>query len=178
LYVDDIVLTSNTPTYFDQPIQHLSSVFELKDLGPLHYFLGIQVTCDSTGLNLSQAKYVIALLHKHNMFHTKPISTPCTPNTHLSLHDGAKFPDPHAYRSLVGTLHYLTFTSPDLSFAVHQVYQYVASPTSVHLMAAKRILKYLKGTLHLGLSFKLGPLTLSAFTDADCVGYISCDSVK
>ena len=81
LYVDDIVLTSNTPTFFDQLIQHLSSVFELKDLGPLHYFLVIQVPRDSVGLNLSQAKYATALLHKHNMFHTKPISTPCTPNT-------------------------------------------------------------------------------------------------
>jgi hypothetical protein len=76
----------------------------------------------------------------------------------------------HAYRSLVGALHYLTFTRPDLSFAVHQVCQYMASPTFVHLMAAKRILRYLKGTLHLGLSFKPGPLTLSAFTDADWAG--------
>uniref|UniRef100_A0A2N9IDE7 CCHC-type domain-containing protein n=1 Tax=Fagus sylvatica TaxID=28930 RepID=A0A2N9IDE7_FAGSY len=170
LYVDDIVLTSNTPTFLDQLIHHLSSVFDLKDLGPLNYFLGIQVTRDSTGLHLSQAKYATALLHKHQMLHTKPISTPCIPNTRLSLHDGTKLPDPHAYRSLVGALHYLTFTRPDLSFAVHQVCQYMASPTSVHLMAAKRILRYLKGTLHLGISFKPGPLTLSAFTDADWAG--------
>ena len=85
LYVDDIVLKSNIPSFLNQLIQHLSSVFELKDLGPLHYFLGIQVTRDSTGLNLSRAKYATALLHKHNMSHTKPISTPCTPNTRLSL---------------------------------------------------------------------------------------------
>uniref|UniRef100_A0A2N9IIJ0 Reverse transcriptase Ty1/copia-type domain-containing protein n=1 Tax=Fagus sylvatica TaxID=28930 RepID=A0A2N9IIJ0_FAGSY len=145
LYVDDIVLTSNTPTFLDHLIHHLSSVFDLKDLGPLNYFLGIQVTRDSTGLHLSQAKYATALLHKHQMLHTKPISTPCIPNTRLSLHDGTKLHDPHAYRSLVGALHYLTFTRPDLSFAVHQVCQYMASPTSVHLMAAKRILRYLKG---------------------------------
>jgi hypothetical protein len=121
LYVDDIVLTSNTPTFLDTLIQHLSSIFELKDLGSLHYFLGIQVTRDSKGLHLSQAKYATALLQKHNMTTTKPISTPCTPNTRLSLHDGEKLHDPHAYRSLVGALHYLTFTRPDLSFAVHQV---------------------------------------------------------
>ena len=167
LYVDDIVLTSNTPTFLDQLIQHLSFVFDLKDLGSLNYFLGIQVTRDSAGLHLSQAKYASNLLHKHNMFNTKPISTPCIPNNRLSLHDGAKLPDPYAYRSLVGALHYLTFTRPDLSFAVHQVCQYMAFPTSVHLMAAKRFLRYLKGTLHLGLSFTPGPLTLSAFTDAD-----------
>uniref|UniRef100_A0A2N9GA49 Apple domain-containing protein n=1 Tax=Fagus sylvatica TaxID=28930 RepID=A0A2N9GA49_FAGSY len=170
LYVDDIVLTSNTPTFLDTLIQHLSSIFELKDLGPLHYFLGIQVTRDSKGLHLSQAKYATTLLHKHNMTSTKPVSTPCTPNTRLSLHDGEKLQDPHAYRSLVGALHYLTFTRPDLSFAVHQVCQYMASPTSIHLTAAKRILRYLKGTLHLGLSFRPGPLKLSAFTDADWAG--------
>jgi hypothetical protein len=170
LYVDDIVLTSNTPTFLDTLIQHLSSIFELKDLGSLHYFLGIQVTRDSKGLHLSQAKYATALLHKHNMITTKPVSTPCTPNTRLSLHDGEQLQDPHAYRSLVGALHYLTFTRPDLSFAVHQVCQYMASPTSIHLTAAKRILRYLKGTLHLGLSFRPGPLTLSAFTDADWAG--------
>uniref|UniRef100_A0A2N9FVX2 Integrase catalytic domain-containing protein n=1 Tax=Fagus sylvatica TaxID=28930 RepID=A0A2N9FVX2_FAGSY len=170
LYVDDIVLTSNTPTFLDHLIHHLRLVFDLKDLGPLNYFLGIQVTRDSTGLHLSQAKYATTLLHKHQMLHTKLISTPCIPNTRLSLHDGTKLHDPHAYRSLVGALHYLTFTRPDLSFAVHQVCQYMASPTSVHLMAAKRILRYLKGTLHLGISFKPGPLTLSAFTDADWTG--------
>ena len=64
----------------------------------------------------------------------------------------------------------MTFTRPDLSFAVHQVCQYMASPTSFHLMAAKRILRYLKGTLYLGLSFTPGPLTLSTFTDADWAG--------
>jgi hypothetical protein len=123
--------------------------------------------CDSKGLQLSQAKYATALLHKHNMFNTKLISTPCTPSTRLSLHVDAKLPDPHAYKSLVRALLYLTFTRLDLSFAVHQVCQYMASPTFVHLMAAKRILRYLKGTLHLGLSFTPSPLTLSAFTDVD-----------
>uniref|UniRef100_A0A2N9IKE8 Reverse transcriptase Ty1/copia-type domain-containing protein n=1 Tax=Fagus sylvatica TaxID=28930 RepID=A0A2N9IKE8_FAGSY len=167
LYVDDIVLTSNTLIFLDTLIYHLSSIFELKDLRPLHYFLGIQVTRDSKGLHLSQAKYATALFQKHNMSITKPISTPCTPNTRLSLHDGEKLHDLHAYRILVGALHYLTFTRPDISFAVHQVCQYMASPTSVHLTAAKRILRYLKGTLHLGLSFRPGPLTLSTFTDAD-----------
>uniref|UniRef100_A0A2N9FCV6 Integrase catalytic domain-containing protein n=1 Tax=Fagus sylvatica TaxID=28930 RepID=A0A2N9FCV6_FAGSY len=112
LYVDDIVLTSNTPNFLDTLIQHLSSIFELKDLGSLHYFLGIQLEA----------------------------------------------------------LHYLTFTRPDLSFAVHRVCQYMASPTSVHLTVAKRILRYLKGTLHLGLSFRPGPLKLSAFMDADWAG--------
>jgi hypothetical protein len=104
------------------------------------------------------------------MFDTKPISSPYTPNTLLYLHDVDPLSEPHAYRSLVGALHYLTFTRPDLSFVVHLVCQYVSSPTSVHLMAAIRILRYLKGILHLGLSYTPGPLTLSTFTDANWAG--------
>uniref|UniRef100_A0A2N9HC90 Integrase catalytic domain-containing protein n=1 Tax=Fagus sylvatica TaxID=28930 RepID=A0A2N9HC90_FAGSY len=122
LYVDDIVLTSNTPSFLDHLIVQLSTVFDLKDLGQLHYFLGLQVTRTSTGLHLNQAKYASDLLRKHSMMDSKPAKTPSCPNTRLSLHDGDPLPDPHAYRSLVGALHYLTFTRPDLSFSVHQVH--------------------------------------------------------
>uniref|UniRef100_A0A2N9J3P2 CCHC-type domain-containing protein n=1 Tax=Fagus sylvatica TaxID=28930 RepID=A0A2N9J3P2_FAGSY len=138
LYVDDIVLTSNTPAYLDQLIKSLSSMFELKDLGPLSYFLGLQVTRTFQGLYLSQTKYAIDLLTKHNMFDTKPAKTPCCPNTRLTLTDGTPLQEPHSYKSLVGALHYLTFTRPDLSFAVHQVCQFMHSPTTTHLTAAKQ----------------------------------------
>jgi hypothetical protein len=171
LYVDDIVLTSNTPTFLDHLIVQLSKVFDLKDLGQLHYFLGLQVTRTSTGLHLNQAKYASDLLKKHSMMDSKPAKTPSCPNTRLSLHDGDPLPDPHAYRSLVGALHYLTFTRPDLSFSVHQVCQYMSAPTTIlHLAAAKRILRYLRGTLFHGIAFTPGPLTLSAYTDADWAG--------
>ena len=102
LYVDDIVLTSNTPSYLDQLIAQLSTVFDLKDLGPLHYFLGLQVTRSSSGLYLNQAKYATDLLKKHNMLDSKPAKSPSCPNTRLSLHKGDALPDPHGYRSLVG----------------------------------------------------------------------------
>jgi hypothetical protein len=92
------------------------------------------------------------------------------PNTRLSLHDGDPLPDPHGYRSMVGALHYLTFTRPDISFAVHQVCQYMSAPTTTHLAAAKRVLRYIRGTLHHGIEFTPGPLTLSAYTDADWAG--------
>jgi transposase InsO family protein len=170
LYVDDIVLTSNTPAYLDQLIAQLSSVFDLKDLGPLHYFLGLQVTRSSSGLYLNQAKYTHDLLKKHNMLTSKSAKSPSCPNTRLSLHESDPLPDPHGYRSLVGALHYLTFTRPDISFSVHQVCQYMSAPTTVHLAAAKRILRYLQGTLHHGIAFTPGPLHLSAYTDADWAG--------
>uniref|UniRef100_A0A2N9FS43 Reverse transcriptase Ty1/copia-type domain-containing protein n=1 Tax=Fagus sylvatica TaxID=28930 RepID=A0A2N9FS43_FAGSY len=170
LYVDDIVLTSNTPAYLDNLITQLSSMFDLKDLGPLHYFLGLQVTRSSSGLYLNQAKYAHDLLKKHNMLTSKPAKSPSCPNTRLSLHESDPLPDPHGYRSLVGALHYLTFTRPDISFSVHQVCQYMSAHTTVHLAAAKRILRYLQGTLHHGIAFTLGPLHLSAYTDTDWAG--------
>uniref|UniRef100_A0A2N9GV31 Reverse transcriptase Ty1/copia-type domain-containing protein n=1 Tax=Fagus sylvatica TaxID=28930 RepID=A0A2N9GV31_FAGSY len=128
LYVDDIVLTSNTPSYLDHLIHQLNSVFDLKDLGSLHYFLGLQVTRTSNSLYIKQTK------------------------------------------SMVGALHYLTFTRPDISFAVYQVCQYMSTPTTTHLAAAKRVLRYIRGTLHHGIEFTPGPLTLSAYTDADWAG--------
>uniref|UniRef100_A0A2N9F808 Uncharacterized protein n=1 Tax=Fagus sylvatica TaxID=28930 RepID=A0A2N9F808_FAGSY len=170
LYVDDIVLTSNTPSYLDHLIHQLNSVFDLKDLGSLHYFLGLQVTRTSNSLYIKQTKYASDLLKKHHMLECKPASSPSCPNTRLSLHHGELLTDPHAYRSMVGALHYLTFTRPDISFAVHQVCQYMSTPTTTHLAAAKRVLRYIRGTLHHGIEFTPGPLTLSAYTDADWAG--------
>ena len=168
--MDDIVLTRNTPSYLDQLIAQPSTVFDLKDLGPLHYFLGLQVTRSSFGLYLNQAKYATDLLKKHNMLDSKPAKSPSCPNTRLSLHEGDALPDPHGYKSLVGALHYLTFTRLDISFSVHQVCQYMSAPTTIHLVAAKRILRYICGTLFHGVAFTLGPLHLSAFTNADWAG--------
>ena len=168
--MDDIVLTSNTPSYLDQLIAQLSTVFDLKDLGPLHYFLGLQVTRSSSSLYLNQAKYATDLLKKHNMLDSKPAKSLSCPNTRLSLHEGDALPDPHGYRSLVGALHYLTFTRHDISFSVHQVYQYMSAPTTIHLAVAKRILRYIRGTLFHGVAFTPGPLHLSAFIDADWAG--------
>uniref|UniRef100_A0A2N9EUK7 Integrase catalytic domain-containing protein n=1 Tax=Fagus sylvatica TaxID=28930 RepID=A0A2N9EUK7_FAGSY len=142
LYVDDIVMTSNTPAYLDHLITQLSTVFDLKDLGSLHYFLGLQVTRDSSVAPTPDSLYMKVTL----------------------------YPDPHGYRSLVGALHYLTFTRPDISFSVHQVCQYMSAPTTIHLAAAKRILRYLRGTLNHGIAFTPSPLQLSAYTDADWAG--------
>uniref|UniRef100_A0A2N9J6E2 Integrase catalytic domain-containing protein n=1 Tax=Fagus sylvatica TaxID=28930 RepID=A0A2N9J6E2_FAGSY len=170
LYVDDIVLTSNSTPFLDHLVLQLSQVFDIKDLGTLHYFLGIQVTRTPENLLLTQTKYASDLLIKHHMVDSKPAKTPCSPNTRLSLHEGDILSDPHGYRSLVGALHYLTFTRPDISFAVHQVCQYMSTPTSTHLTAAKRILRYIKGTLHHGIAFTPGSLSLSVYSDADWAG--------
>uniref|UniRef100_A0A2N9HHW9 Integrase catalytic domain-containing protein n=1 Tax=Fagus sylvatica TaxID=28930 RepID=A0A2N9HHW9_FAGSY len=132
--------------------------------------LAYKVTRSSDALHVTQTKYASDLLTKHHMVDSKIAHTPCSPNTRLSIHEGELLSDPHGYRSLVGALHYLTFTRPDISFAVHQVCQYMAAPTTTHLTAAKRILRYIKGTLFHGIAFTPGPLHLSVYSDADWAG--------
>ena len=170
VYVDDIILTGNSPVFIQSLIAQLSQTFELKDLGDLHYFLGPHIHRSPQGLFINQAKYITGLLTKHNMLNSKPAKTPCVPNVLLVPNDGFALPNPHVYRSLVGFLHYLTFTRPDLSFTVHQVCQFMSFPTDVHLVAAKCILRYLVGTQHFGVLLKPGPLSLSDFFDLDWAG--------
>ena len=104
------------------------------------------------------------------MLSAKAAKTPCAPNLRLVLVEGSLLTNPHVYRSMVGSLHYLTFTMPDLSFAIHQVCQFMSAPSEAHLIAAKRILRYVSGIPNFGIFFQHGPLSLSAFSDSDWVG--------
>jgi hypothetical protein len=170
LYVDDIILTGSAPVAIQALIHDLAQAFELKDLGPLKYFLGLQVEYTDSGLLVHQAKYATDLLVKHNMSTCKPCSTPFVPPSTSVLTASSFLSDPLSYRSLVGALQYLTFTRPDLSFAVNSLCQHMHQPTTSHLVAAKRVLRYISGTLSHGIVFQPGPLRLTAFTDSDWAG--------
>ena len=97
----------------------------------------------------------------------KTPKTPSCSSTRLVSHVGVPLSDPTQYRSIVGALQYLTFTCPDIAFSVQQHCQFMSHPTTTHLEAAKRVLRYIRGTLHFGISFTPGPLTLTTFSDAD-----------
>ncbi|XP_043694631.1 uncharacterized mitochondrial protein AtMg00810-like [Telopea speciosissima] len=135
LYVDDIVT--------------LGTTFAMKDLGPLHYFLGIEVTSTPQGLFLSQAKYATDILHRAHIVDIKPTCTPMAIRPDLASTD--PFKDVTLYRSLVGALQYLTMTRPNLSYAVNSVCQHMHAPTMAHFGMVKRILRYVRGTLDQGL---------------------------
>jgi hypothetical protein len=105
LYVDDIVLTGNNPSLLQKFTAHLSREFSMKDLGPLHYFLGIEVQHTPTGLFLSQTKYALDLLKRAKMADCKPIATPMVVGQRLSA-VGVSFSDPTLYRSIIGALQY------------------------------------------------------------------------
>ncbi|XP_058217532.1 uncharacterized mitochondrial protein AtMg00810-like [Rhododendron vialii] len=126
----------------------------MKDLGSLHYFLGIEVHRNAASLFLSQFKYATDLLAKAGMID----------------YNDFPFSDVHVYRTLVGSLQYLTLTRPELSFSVNIACQHMHAPKLSHFMAVKRILRYIKGSLHQGLNFVPGPLSLTAFADANWAG--------
>uniref|UniRef100_A0A2N9FGK5 Reverse transcriptase Ty1/copia-type domain-containing protein n=1 Tax=Fagus sylvatica TaxID=28930 RepID=A0A2N9FGK5_FAGSY len=170
------------PPGFSQPLgfshkgiqdlkRFLGQHFEMKDLGPLSYFLGLEVSSSSDGYYLTQAKYTSDLISRAGITDSKIVDTPIEYNNRLNTHDGEPLPDATLYRQLVGSLVYLTVTRPDISYAVHIVSQFMAAPRSLHYAAVFRILRYLKGTLFHGLHFSSqSSLTLQAYSDADWAG--------
>lgn len=123
VYVDDIIVLSPSSTTTPHLVTNLCREFIVKDLGPLHYFLGIEVRKISKGLTLSQHKYALDLLNQAGMQKCKPASTPISSTERLSIDNGDSLPPDLAttYRSTVGGLQYLTLTRPDLSLAVNKV---------------------------------------------------------
>ncbi|KAJ8770425.1 hypothetical protein K2173_015039 [Erythroxylum novogranatense] len=164
-----MLLTGSSTTLVQSFLQVLSSEFSMKDLGPLHHFLGIQIHTTPTGLHLSQSHYAHSILDRAQMLDCRPMPTP-------SVHKAVSPPDDtqvdtRYFRGLVGSLQYLTLTRPDLSFSVNYVSQFMHTPDISHLKFVRRILRYLKGTIHYGLSLTADtPLVLSAFSDADWAG--------
>jgi hypothetical protein len=170
LYVDDILLTGSTASLVSNFIQLLQSEFAMKDLGPLHHFLGIEILSTTDGLHLSQTHYALTILERANMVDCKPMSTPLEAKNNITPND-TPLDDPSHFRGLVGALQYLTLTRPDLSYCVNYVSQFMHSPTIVHLKMVRRILRYVKGTINVGLHFTSNTtLDLFAFSDADWAG--------
>lgn len=169
VYVDDLIITGDNGDYIRHFIANLHSTFALKDLGDLYYFLGIQISRTPTGLTMTQSNYIRDVLFKSKMIDSKPISTPADPTTRLCA-KGEPFHDPTLFRQIVGSLQYATITRPDIAFAVNRVCQYMHAPKIPHWQAVKRILRYLNGTLALGLNFKStsAPFLL-AYSDAGWV---------
>lgn len=173
IYVDDIIVTSSSDQAISALLHDLNDNFALKDLGDLHFFLGIEVQKTPHGLLLNQEKYANDLLARVGMKHCTPCPTPLSCSEKLSLLDGTPLgtEDSTHYRSIVGGLQYLTLTRPDLSFSVNKICQFLHAPTTSHWTAVKRILRYVKGTINVGLTLQKSPSTLlSGFSDADWAG--------
>ena len=173
VYVDDIIVVSSTEKATDTLLKELQNEFALKDLGDLHYFLGIEVSKVSNGILLTQDKYASDLLKRVGMSDCKAVAAPLSTSEKLSLHEGSLLgpKDATHYRSVVGALQYLTLTRPDISYSVNKVCQFLHAPTTVHWAAVKRILRYIKQCTSLGIKLLKSSSTLiSAFSDADWAG--------
>jgi histone deacetylase 1/2 len=145
VYIDDIIVMISSIVATDRLVCQLRTLFALKDLGPLHYFLGVEVhTHDRGGILLHQRKYALDLLQRADMTKCTPVSTPMASSDRLSTTEGVLLSsdDSTRYHSIVGGLQYLTMTRPDLSFAVNKICQYLHVPRCTHWSAVKRILRY------------------------------------
>ncbi|KAL5553080.1 hypothetical protein UlMin_040481 [Ulmus minor] len=168
IYVDDIIVTGNDSKNLNQFISKLNKSFALKDLGDLHYFLGIEVYRDETGIYLTQTKYIEDLLKKRNLEHLKHCPTPMAVGKPISKSDGEPMSNPFVYRSAVGALQYLTNTRPYIAFAVNKLIQFMHEPFNVHWNVVKSVRRYLKGTMNLGLHISQNDrLPIQRFLDAD-----------
>ncbi|XP_022019721.1 uncharacterized mitochondrial protein AtMg00810-like [Helianthus annuus] len=149
----------------------LAGEFAMKDLGPLTYFLGISVTRTGDTLFLSQQAYAKDIIHRAGMDSCKPAVTLVDTQSKLGSISDSLFDNPTTYRSLAGALQYLTFTRPDITYAVQQICMHMHAPCLAHWNALKRIIRYLQGTSHLGLQLSAATaLSIRAFTDADWAG--------
>ncbi|XP_039136472.1 uncharacterized mitochondrial protein AtMg00810-like isoform X2 [Dioscorea cayenensis subsp. rotundata] len=152
----------------------LAKEFEIKDLGKLKYFLGMEVARSRKDISISQRKYVLDLLKDTGMSGCKPADTPMDPNSKLGSREDCAPVDKARYQRLVGKLIYLSHTRPDICFAVSLVSQFMNNPTEEHLDAVYRILRYLKMSPGQGLLFeKTANRAVSVCTDADWAGSIT-----
>ena len=173
VYVDDLILASNSPTMLQQFKVVMEAEFKMSDLGEANLFLGLQLVRDRKErvIRLMQTRYAEDVLRRFGMEESKPISTPMVPHSPLAKGDTVVSAEDKAwYRSAVGSLMYLMVsTRPDLAYAVGAVSKYVEAPSPDHVAAVKRILRYVRGTsdyaLHLGSSET--PPRLYGYCDAD-----------
>ena len=154
--------------------EFLGTEFELKDLGSLKYFLGMEVARSKKGIFISQRKYVLDLLSEVGLMGSKPAETPMEFNLKLGTNKDGEEIDRGRYQRLVGRLIYLSHTRPDIAFSVSVISQYMHALREKHLEAAYKILRYLKGTPSKGLHFKKTVnQSVEVYTDADWAGSVN-----
>jgi hypothetical protein len=169
IYVDDISIFGPSDDLTENLITALKTEFAVKDLGEIHWLLGIKIDLTDDGITLSQQTYIDKILERFGMQDCHSVSTPLDPNHKLRAGTSdERTDDITLYQQIIGSLMYaVTGTRPDLAYSVTHLSQFSSSPTSTHLQAAKRVLRFLKKTRDVKLTYKLGqPLVLEGFSDA------------
>ncbi|GJS73503.1 retrovirus-related pol polyprotein from transposon TNT 1-94 [Tanacetum coccineum] len=171
IYVDDIIFASTDHNACNTFSNEMSSKFQMSMMGQMSFFLGLQVSQSPGGIFINQAKYALETLKKYGMDLSDPVDTPMVDRLKLD-EDLMGIPvDQTRFRGMVGSLMYLTASRPDLVFAVCMCARYQAKPTKKHFEAIKRVFRYLKGTINMGLWYpKDNAMSLTAYADADHAG--------
>ncbi|GKC37549.1 putative ribonuclease H-like domain-containing protein, partial [Tanacetum coccineum] len=171
VYIDDIIFGSTRNEMCTEFENMMHKKFQMSSMGDLTFFLGLQVTQKDDGIFISQDKYVDEILKKFVFSTIKTASTPIETSKALLKDAEAEDVDVHLYRSMIGSLMYLTASRPDIMFVVCACARFQVTPKLSHLYAMKRIFRYLKGQPKLGLWYpKDSPFDFEAYTDSDYAG--------
>jgi hypothetical protein len=172
LYIDNLFLTS-TESLIVECKYVLASEFEMKDLGMMHYFLGLEVWQRTDENFLSQGKYTVEIFKKFGMLNCKPMATPIVTNLKkLSVSSSNSDEiDLTLYRQLIGSLMYLVNIRPDICYAVSGLIQFMSQLRQTHWIVAKHVLRYLRGTIGHGLRYtSSNEMRLQGYTDSNRAG--------
>ncbi|XP_041011439.1 uncharacterized mitochondrial protein AtMg00810-like [Juglans microcarpa x Juglans regia] len=168
VYVDDILVVGNDRSQIEVFKRVLSTHFKTKDLGPLKYFLGLEVARSSQGIFPNQYKYALDIFSDSGQLGARTASFPMEQNLKLTNHDNSLLSDPSPYRRLVGRLIYLTITPHDIVFTVNILSQFMHAPRAPHMKATACVLRYIKGSLGQDIFFpSSNTLHVTAYTDSD-----------
>lgn len=168
VYVDDLIISGNSPTAIQSFKDYLSTCFHMKDLGFLKYFLGIEVARSPLGFYLCQRKYATEIVTEAGLLGCKPAGSPIDQKHSLARANGPFLEDPETYRRLIGRLVYLGNTRPDLTYSIHILSQFMREPRADHWLAALKVVRYLKGTLGQGILLKAdSPMHFTGWCDSD-----------
>ncbi|GKE19428.1 putative ribonuclease H-like domain-containing protein [Tanacetum coccineum] len=171
VYVDDIIFGSTKKSWCDEFEALTKSRFQMSSMGELTFFLGLQVKQKEDGIFISQDKYVAEILKKFDFANVKTASTPIETQKPLVKDEEANDVDVHLYRSMIGSLMYLTASRPDIMFAVCACSRFQVTPKTSHLSVVKRIFRYLKGKPKLGLWYpRVSSFDLESYSDSDYAG--------
>ncbi|KAG8492349.1 hypothetical protein CXB51_009664 [Gossypium anomalum] len=173
VYVDDLLVTGSRTELINDFKTQMKEMFDMTDLGAMTYFLGMEVNQSNRGIFISQQAFALKILDKFCMSNCKSVNTPMAQGEKLTSFGNQERVDEKEYRSLVGCLLYLTATRPDLMHVVSLLSRFMHCCDT----AAKRVLRYLKGTLKLGVMFKKeNDLKLMGYSDSDWAG--SADDMR
>eukprot|EP00257_Ricinus_communis_P019758 XP_015578840.1 uncharacterized protein LOC107261772 [Ricinus communis] len=173
LYVDDLIYNGNDSAMIADFKKNMLNESDMSDLGLMGFFLGIEVMQLPVGIFISQKRYALEILDRFKMKDCNPVSTPTEFGIKLMKNDGGRKINATLYKQIVGSLMYLTSIRPDIMRGVSLISRYMENPINNHLLAAKRIFRYLKGTTNHGILYKSGAKeNLFSFSNSDYAGDI------